>query len=212
MAVSDSEKKLKIAVLAVQGAFIEHEKMLEKLGAEFIELRQAADCEQDFDGLVLPGGESTVQNKLLRELGMYDTLKAKIDAGLPVLATCAGMILLADTIGNDDMRCFGTLPVTVRRNAYGRQLGSFSGMHDVAGIGEFEMRFIRAPYVEKINESAAVSAPADGQGADTDSVHILGTVEDRIVGVEYKNQIALAFHPELTDDTRIHEKFLKLCA
>ena len=216
MAVSDSEKKLKIAVLAVQGAFIEHEKMLEQLGAECIELRQAADCEQDFDGLVLPGGESTVQNKLLRELGMYDTLKAKIDAGLPVLATCAGMILLADTIGNDDMRCFGTLPVTVRRNAYGRQLGSFSGMHDVAGIGEFEMRFIRAPYVEKINEMASASAPADGQDAasntDPDSVHILGTVENRIVGVEYKNQIALAFHPELTDDTRIHEKFLKLCA
>lgn len=212
MTVSDSEKKLKIAVLAVQGAFIEHEKMLEQLGAECIELRQAADCEQDFDGLVLPGGESTVQNKLLRELGMYDILKAKIDAGLPVLATCAGMILLADTIGNDDMRCFGTLPVTVRRNAYGRQLGSFSGMHDVAGIGEFEMRFIRAPYVEKINESASASAPADEKAASSDSVHILGTVENRIVGVEYKNQIALAFHPELTDDTRIHEKFLKLCA
>ena len=212
MAVSDSEKKLKIAVLAVQGAFIEHEKMLEQLGAECIELRQAADCEQDFDGLVLPGGESTVQNKLLRELGMYDILKAKIDAGLPVLATCAGMILLADTIGNDDMRCFGTLPVTVRRNAYGRQLGSFSGMHDVAGIGEFEMRFIRAPYVEKINESASASAPADEKAAGSDSVHILGTVENRIVGVEYKNQIALAFHPELTDDNRIHEKFLKLCA
>lgn len=212
MAVSDSEKKLKIAVLAVQGAFIEHEKMLEQLGAECIELRQAADCEQDFDGLVLPGGESTVQNKLLRELGMYDILKAKIDAGLPVLATCAGMILLADTIGNDDMRCFGTLPVTVRRNAYGRQLGSFSGMHEVAGIGEFEMRFIRAPYVEKINESASASAPADEKAASSDSVHILGTVENRIVGVEYKNQIALAFHPELTDDTRIHEKFLKLCA
>ena len=212
MAVSDSEKKLKIAVLAVQGAFIEHEKMLEQLGAECIELRQATDCEQDFDGLVLPGGESTVQNKLLRELGMYDILKAKIDAGLPVLATCAGMILLADTIGNDDMRCFGTLPVTVRRNAYGRQLGSFSGMHDVAGIGEFEMRFIRAPYVEKIIESASASAPADEKAAGSDSVHILGTVENRIVGVEYKNQIALAFHPELTDDTRIHEKFLKLCA
>ena len=212
MAVSDSEKKLKIAVLAVQGAFIEHEKMLEQLGAECIELRQAADCEQDFDGLVLPGGESTVQNKLLRELGMYDILKAKIDAGLPVLATCAGMILLADTIGNDDMRCFGTLPVTVRRNAYGRQLGSFSGIHDIAGIGPFEMRFIRAPYVEKINESASASAPADEKAAGSDSVHILGTVENRIVGVEYKNQIALAFHPELTDDTRIHEKFLKLCA
>ena len=192
------DKKLRIAVLAVQGAFIEHEKMLERLGAECVELRQAADCEQEFDGLVLPGGESTVQNKLLRELGMYDILKAKIDAGLPVLATCAGMILLAETIGNDDMRCFGTLPVTVRRNAYGRQLGSFSGVHDIDGIGSFEMRFIRAPYVEKINGKAGV--------------RILALVEDRIVGVEYKNQIALAFHPELTDDTRIHEKFLKLCS
>lgn len=206
----DVNKKLKIAVLAVQGAFIEHEKMLKKLGAECIELRQAADCVQDFDGLVLPGGESTVQNKLLRELGMYDALKAKIDDGLPVLATCAGMILLAETIGNDDMRCFGTLPITVRRNAYGRQLGSFSSTHDVAGIGPFEMRFIRAPYVEKINENTTMSAPVDKQS--NDSVYILGTVEDHIVGVEYKNQIALAFHPELTDDTRIHEKFLKLCA
>lgn len=214
------DKKLKIAVLAVQGAFIEHEKMLEKLSAECVELRQAADCEQEFDGLVLPGGESTVQNKLLRELGMYDILKAKIDAGLPVLATCAGMILLADTIGNDDMRCFGTLPVTVRRNAYGRQLGSFSGVHDIDGIGPFEMRFIRAPYVEKINEgsvniSADAAAPAAGQdeaNAGAGGLRVLAVVEDRIVGVEYKNQIALAFHPELTDDTRIHEKFLKLCS
>lgn len=204
----NSDKKLKIAVLAVQGAFVEHEKILEKLGAECIELRQASDCKQDFDGLVLPGGESTVQNKLLRELNMYDILKEKIDAGLPVLATCAGMILLADAIGNDTMRCFGTLPVTVRRNAYGRQLGSFSGMHDVAGIGSFEMRFIRAPYVEKINDGVTVSDHAD----NPDSVKILGTVDGRIVGVEYKKQIALAFHPELTNDTRIHEKFLKLCA
>lgn len=195
----DKSRK-KIAVLAVQGAFIEHEKMLAKLGAECIELRQAADCRREFDGLVLPGGESTVQNKLLRELGMYDILKEKIENGLPVLATCAGLILLADRISGSDMRCFGTLPVTVRRNAYGRQLGSFSGLHDISGIGPFEMRFIRAPFVESV-DSAGHDAHAE----------VIAEVDGRIVGVTCGNQIALAFHPELTDDTRIHEKFLALC-
>ena len=115
---------LKIGVLAVQGAFIEHKRMLESLGCECVELRQKSDiC--DLDGLVLPGGESTVQGKLLRELDMFDELKEKITNGLPVLATCAGLILLASHISNDDNVYFGTLPVTVKRNAYGRQLGSF---------------------------------------------------------------------------------------
>ena len=116
---------MKIAVLAVQGAFIEHEKKLEKLGAQCIELRKKENLEEDFDGLVLPGGESTVQGKLLKELGMFDALKEKIEAGMPVLATCAGLILLAKDLTNDDHRYFATLPVSVRRNAYGRQLGSF---------------------------------------------------------------------------------------
>lgn len=196
-------KKLKIAVLAVQGAFIEHERILESLGAECIELRRKDDCMQEFDGLVLPGGESTVQSKLLFELGMYDILKQKIEAGLPVLATCAGLILLADRIENDSMRCFGTLPVTVRRNAYGPQLGSFTGTYDIAGIGPFEARFIRAPFVSAVGTAAS-------EGAE--EVRVLGTADERIIGVRYRNQIALAFHPELTDDTRIHEKFLALCA
>ena len=116
---------MKVAVLAVQGAFIEHEKALERLGVETVELRKAEDLEQDFDGLVLPGGESTVQSRLLKELSMFETLKKKIEEGLPVLATCAGLILLAQNISNDENRCFATLPVTVKRNAYGRQLGSF---------------------------------------------------------------------------------------
>ena len=115
---------MKIGVLALQGAFAEHEKVLEQLGAECIELRQARDLSEPYDALVLPGGESTVQGKLLRELDMYEPLRAKIAAGLPVLATCAGLILLAEHIAGDDTVHFGTLPVTVKRNAYGRQLGS----------------------------------------------------------------------------------------
>ena len=104
---------MKIAVLALQGAFIEHEKVLSELGAECIELRNAEDLQQDFDALVLPGGESTVQGKLLRESGMFEPLKERIEAGMPVLATCAGMILLADHIADDDTRHFATIPMTV---------------------------------------------------------------------------------------------------
>ena len=113
-----------IAVLALQGAFAEHEKMIRSLGADCIELRQAEDLKKHYDCLILPGGESTVQGKLLRELGMFDTIKKQIEDGLPVLATCAGMILLASVIdgqidGQPDSY-FGTLHVSVRRNSYGR--------------------------------------------------------------------------------------------
>ena len=181
---------MKVAVLAVQGAFIEHEKALERLGVETVELRKAEDLEQDFDGLVLPGGESTVQSRLLKELSMFETLKKKIEEGLPVLATCAGLILLAQNISNDKNRCFATLPVTVKRNAYGRQLGSFYYEGEIKGIGTFPMEFIRAPYIE--------------------SVEILAQVEEKIVGVAYKNQLAFSFHPELTGNDRIHDKFLEL--
>ena len=185
---------MRIGVLALQGAFIEHEKMLEKLGAECIELRQASDLDIPFDGLVLPGGESTVQGKLLRELGMFETLKSRIEDGLPVLATCAGMILLSAQIENDELRHFTTLPACVKRNAYGRQLGSFHTEGDVKGIGSVPMTFIRAPYIESADPS----------------VEILTEVEGKIVGVRYDNQLAFAFHPELDDDTRIHEKFLEI--
>ena len=101
------------------------------------------NLEEDFDGLVLPGGESTVQGKLLKELGMFDALKEKIEAGMPVLATCAGLILLAKDLTNDDHRYFATLPVSVRRNAYGRQLGSFHTTEEFEGIGKVPMTFIR---------------------------------------------------------------------
>ena len=185
---------MKVAVLAVQGAFIEHEKALERLGVETVELRKAEDLEQDFDGLVLPGGESTVQSRLLKELSMFEPLKKKIEEGLPVLATCAGLILLAQNISNDKNRCFATLPVTVKRNAYGRQLGSFYYEGEIKEIGTFPMEFIRAPYIESVEKN----------------VEILAQVEEKIVGVAYKNQLAFSFHPELTGNDRIHDKFIEL--
>ena len=110
---------MKIGVLAVQGAFIEHEKMIEALGHEAFEIRQKRDLEQEFDGLILPGGESTVMGKLLRNLGLFEPLQQKITQGMPVLGTCAGLILLASKLAEDDTVHFGTLPVTVKRNAYG---------------------------------------------------------------------------------------------
>ena len=116
---------MRIGITAVQGAFAEHERVLEKLNIDYVELRKAEDLNTPIDGLILPGGESTVQGKLLKELDMFGALQKQIRDGLPVLATCAGLILLAEKLSNDDHTYFGTLPVTVRRNAYGRQLGSF---------------------------------------------------------------------------------------
>lgn len=199
----------KVAVLAVQGAFVEHERRLVQLGAEALELRQAADLQQGFDALVLPGGESTAQAKLLRELGMLESLRARIEEGMPVLGTCAGLILLASRIeGSGDLNAlqgedasmrtqvvgFGTLPATVRRNAYGRQLGSFHAHADFAGAGEIPMTFIRAPFVESLGEGTEV----------------LARVEGNIVAVRHGNQIGTAFHPELDDDPAVHELFLSL--
>ena len=189
---------MKIGVLALQGAFAEHEKVLEQLGAECIELRQARDLDEPYDALVLPGGESTVQGKLLKELGMFDTIKSQIERGMPVLATCAGAILLADTIDGQikgqPEQYFGTIPMCIKRNAYGRQLGSFHTEALVAGIGTVPMTFIRAPYIASVE----------------DGVDVLAVVEDRIVGVKYKNQMAFSFHPELDPDVRIYKAFLEM--
>lgn len=187
---------MKIAVLAVQGAFIEHEQMLEKLGAECVELRKKEDLDQAYDGLVLPGGESTVQGKLLKELGMFDRLKEQIEQGLPVLGTCAGLILLAEKLGNDQRSYFQTLPVVVKRNAYGRQLGSFYVESEWKGIGIVPMTFIRAPYIESVSEGVDVLAQVDGH----------------IVAVRYENQLALSFHPELDQNLSIHQYFLQMIA
>ena len=183
-----------VAVLALQGAFAEHEKVLKRLGVNCIELRQAKDLQTPYDGIILPGGESTVQGKLLKELGMFDTIKEQIENGMPVLATCAGLILLASEVEGQEECHFGTIPMCVRRNAYGRQLGSFHTTAEAKGIGEVPMTFIRAPYVAETG----------------DGVEVLATVDGKIVGVQYKNQMAFAFHPELDNDTRIHEKFAEM--
>ena len=185
---------MKIGILAVQGAFLEHRKKLEALGAQCVEIRQKGDLQEAFDGLVLPGGESTVQGKLLRELDIFEGLKERIIRGIPVLATCAGLILLAEACVNDPHVYFGTLPVTVKRNAYGRQLGSFSCKEDFAGR-EITQVFIRAPYIEKVLD---------------DECQVLSQHEGFITGVRYKNQLAAAFHPELTDDRTVHQYFLDM--
>ena len=184
-----------VAVLALQGAFLEHEQMLKKLGADYFEIRQKKDLNRSFDALILPGGESTVMRKLLLELDIYDALKEKILSGLPVFGTCAGLILLADEV-EAGVPCFGTMNITAKRNAYGRQLGSFHTDAEVKGIGEVPMTFIRAPYIETADEQ----------------VQVLAHVDDRIVAVQYGAQIGLSFHPELDADSRIHEKFLGLIA
>lgn len=182
-----------VAVLALQGAFLEHEQMLKKLGANYFEIRQKKDLDRPFDALILPGGESTVMRKLLLELDIYDALKEKIMSGLPVFGTCAGLILLADEV-EAGVPCFGTMNITAKRNAYGRQLGSFHYAEgEFVGIGTFPMEFIRAPYVESVS----------------DGVEVLAEVDGRIVGVRYGKQLAVAFHPELGGDHRIHQWFLE---
>lgn len=186
---------MKIGILALQGAFIEHKYILDKLGIESFEIRKKKDLENEMDGLILPGGESSVMGKLLRDLDLFDILKEKIENGLFVFGTCAGMILLAREIDNDDRRHFACMDIDVKRNAYGRQLGSFSTISNFKGIGEVEMVFIRAPYVNKIL---------------ADDVEILSVVDDKITGVRQNNMLAVTFHPELTNSTKIHEYFINM--
>ncbi|MGT2801114.1 pyridoxal 5'-phosphate synthase glutaminase subunit PdxT [Streptococcus henryi] len=186
---------MKIGILALQGAFIEHEEIVRKLGATVIEIRQLSDLEEDIDGIILPGGESTAQGKLLKELGLLQVLKEKIKSGLPVMGVCAGLILLAEKLSNDTKQHLGTLPIKVKRNACGRQLGSFSSQSIVKDIGTVPMTFIRAPYIEEV-------AP---------NVEVLAKVDEKIVGVRFQNQIGLSFHPELTNSFKVHHYFIELC-
>lgn len=205
-----------IAVLAVQGAFIEHQQRLEALGCAVRQLRRETDLQHPFDGLVLPGGESTVQAKLLRDTNLFAPLHALIQEGLPVLGTCAGLILLAQHLegsgdtANLDSRLiaqrtavdgFRTLPLTVRRNAYGRQLGSFHAEGRWLGDGGIgataapvPLTFIRAPRIE----------------AADPAVQTLVAYGGAPVAVGYRNQIGAAFHPELDADDRLYQLFLRL--
>ena len=188
---------MKAAVLALQGAFIEHEQVLQRLGVETVEIRQLKDWTDFISGdrgrlgrlLILPGGESTVQMRLLKELGLFEPIRQAIADGMPVLGTCAGMILLSQGY-------LGTMDIRVRRNAYGRQLGSFHTTGTVEGIGDdVPMTFIRAPYIEEV-------LSADCQP--------IAQVDGHIVAARQGNQIATAFHPELDDDTRLHQLLISL--
>lgn len=190
------------AILAVQGAFAEHAAMLDELGEPWFELRCLRNMSRRFDRLILPGGESTVQGRLLREEGMLSTIRTLIEGGMPVLGTCAGLILLAERVIDDDDGSrpirpdshLGTMHVTVERNAYGRQLASFHATDEFAGIGPVHMSFIRAPRIVEVREGAVELARVDGD----------------IVAARDGKQIGVAFHPELDDDPRIHELFLAL--
>ncbi len=185
---------MQIAILALQGAFVEHEQMLDKLGAKWFEIRQKHDLERHYDGLIIPGGESTVIGKLLRDLDMFQTLKDKIEKGMPVFGTCAGLLLLAKNIENDDRRHLETMSITAVRNAYGRQLGSFHTEEEFRGIGKIPMTFIRAPFIRDVfGETEA-----------------LATVDGKIVAAREKNQLVTAFHPELSDDASVHKFFLDM--
>ena len=193
MSEIETFKKLRIGVLAVQGAFAEHRKSLEDLGVETFEIRQRRDLEQDFDGLILPGGESTVQGKLLHDLGLFEPLRERIESGFPTFGTCAGLILLAEELSNDSHTYFATTPVTVERNAYGRQLGSFYTEENFEGIGKIPMTFIRAPLIKDAGKDVQILAKVNGQ----------------IVAVQYKNQLAISFHPELNSDLSVHKYFVE---
>ena len=182
-----------VGILALQGAFAEHAAMLDRLGVEHFEIRKASDLSNPMDHLILPGGESTVMNKLLHALDLYQPLKDRIEAGMPVFGTCAGMILLAKNV-EDGNPCFATMDIDVLRNAYGRQLGSFHTESAMDSLGDIPMTFIRAPYAKSVGNDAKV----------------LATVDGRIVAARQNNQLVTAFHPELDDSTAVHEYFLNM--
>lgn len=195
---------MKIGVLAMQGAFIEHIKILEKLGIDCCQIRQPKDFTKELDGLIIPGGESTVIGKLLIELKLWDPIQKAIKDGFPVFGTCAGLILLAKTICSDsdhnDNRIresnvlLNVMDITVKRNAYGRQLGSFLSYGSFDNMYKVPMIFIRAPYIENTGSQ----------------VEILSIVDGNIVAAKQNNMLVTAFHPELTNDTRIHEYFINM--
>lgn len=185
---------MKIGVLALQGAFIEHEQMLRKLDTDSFEIRCKEDLQKPLDGLIIPGGESTVQGKLLRELDMFDSVKAMIESGLPVFGTCAGLLLLAKQIDGNEQTHLEVMDITAVRNAFGRQLGSFYTEAEFAGMKKIPMTFIRAPYIKETCADTEALAFSDG----------------KIVAARQKNMLVTAFHPELNEDTAVHQYFIDM--
>lgn len=187
---------MRIGVLALQGDFQEHIKALERLGVEGVAVRLLRDLEE-IDGLIIPGGESTTISKLLADYGILEPLRKQIEEGFPVMGTCAGMIVMAKAPIGLDRDALKVMDIEVRRNAFGRQVDSFETDLEAPAIGEGPVRavFIRAPFIEDV-----------GPG-----VEVLARLPDnRIVAARERNMLALAFHPELTDDLRFHKLFLDM--
>lgn len=184
-----------VGVLALQGDVLEHLRALRRVGVNATRVRNVKDL-QTIDALVIPGGESTTIGKLIELFGLAEPLASRIDAGMPVLATCAGMILMAqDIVDYPQQFRLGAVPISIRRNAFGRQNDSFDTQLDVNGIdgGPLDVAFIRAPSVEAILD---------------EEVTVLATVNDTPVMVRYRNSMLAAFHPELTGDDRLHRYFV----
>ena len=191
---------MRIGVLALQGAFIEHEKILKKIGVETFEIRKKSDLnnaisDNRINGLIIPGGESTTIGKLLHDLDLFDDIKKLISDGLPTFGTCAGLILLAKKIENDDRVHLGLMNIKVKRNAYGRQLGSFFTENEFKHVGKVPMTFIRAPYITETGKN----------------VEILSEVDGNIVAAKENNILVTSYHPELNDDLQVHKFFIDMC-
>lgn len=187
---------MKIGVLALQGAFSEHIRILTQLGVQTTEVRLPGELD-GLDGLIIPGGESTAIIRLVDKYGLREPICHLGLAGVPIMGTCAGLILLAKSAARDDLKTFGLMDITVHRNAFGRQVDSFEVSLNMPCLGAelYRAIFIRAPIIETIGTSCNVLA----------SLH-----SGEIVAVRQGNLLALAFHPELDSDTRLHSYFLKM--
>jgi len=190
-----------IGVLALQGDVREHLATLRAVGAEAVGVRRERELEA-VDALVIPGGESTTMDKLLRAFNLYEPVRARLRGGMPAYGSCAGMILLADRLlgAIEGQQTLGGLDITVRRNAFGRQVDSFETDLDIAGIeGPVHAVFIRAPWVEEVGPAAEVLARVEG-----------GPAAGRIVAVRQGRLLVTSFHPEVTGDTRVHRLFVDI--
>jgi len=186
---------MKIGVLALQGAFIEHEYMLQKLGIDSFEIRQKKDLEQTFDGIIIPGGESTVIGKLLRELDLFYPIQDLIKNELPVFGTCAGLILLAKEVLGETSH-LATMDIKVKRNGYGRQINSFNTNAHIEKVSDtpIPLVFIRAPFITEVGPE----------------VEILHSIDGKIVAAKQKNMLVTSFHPELTNDLSFLKYFINM--
>lgn len=184
---------MKIGVLALQGSFKEHIEMLKKCDVEAKEIRLPSDLD-GVDGLIIPGGESTAMGNLIREYKLDKKIENKYKEGMPIFGTCAGAVLLAKEITNSNQQRLGLMNISIKRNSYGRQIDSFEANIEINGLGRFKGVFIRAPAIENIYNG----------------VEVLSEFNGRAVLVKNGNLLAATFHPELTDDARLHKYFVEM--